>query len=623
MAMASAALTLPRRLACALALALTLVVVLLAPAPARAVLPAVVPADRGELPLRAHLDVLEDASRQWGIDDVDRPDQPDRFRRMGGTGDLNFGITDSAYWIRITLRADSTVPIDRLLEVAHPSLDRVDFFDRSPAGTVHLNAGYTLPFNQRPVAHRHLVFPLRLEPGVTHTVLLRVISRGSLTVPVRLWTAEALSSSDQTAYTVLAVYFGMIFALSVYNLLLYLSLRDPVYLLYTGFAASLALAQAAMSGFGSQFLWPHAPPVGDAVLPSCFSLGGLFGALFVQRFLDTRSRMPRLNRLISGVQFGFLACAIGPALAPNPPFAIATALLGTLFCAISLLCGLIGLRQHQPSAGLFLAATGALLLGVSAFALRTLGWIPTTFITSNGMLLGSALEMMMLSLSMAHRIHALRQEAARAQAEALRSRQSAMEVLQHSERQLERRIAERTAELAQANERLQRSEAVLKTLALQDALTGLANRNRLQEQLRQAVARSRREAAPLAVLMIDLDGFKPVNDRLGHAAGDELLIEIGRRLRAAVRANDTVARVGGDEFVVLMEGIQSRADAEAAGAKLIASIREPMTLGGSAVSVHVGASVGLALCPDQSDDIDQLLRLADQDMYRAKALGRV
>ena len=167
---------------------------------------------------------------------------------------------------------------------------------------------------------------------------------------------------------------------------------------------------------------------------------------------------------------------------------------------------------------------------------------------------------------------------------------------------------------------LQRSEVALKQLAHHDPLTGLANRTQLTLQIQQAVARSRRDSTQFAVLMLDLNGFKPVNDRFGHAVGDQLLIEIGQRLRAGVRSTDVAARVGGDEFIVLVDAVTSLDHARAIADKLVLQLSQPVQVGD--LTVRVGASVGIALFPLQSEDIDRLLELADEDMYRAKAMAR-
>jgi diguanylate cyclase (GGDEF)-like protein/PAS domain S-box-containing protein len=164
------------------------------------------------------------------------------------------------------------------------------------------------------------------------------------------------------------------------------------------------------------------------------------------------------------------------------------------------------------------------------------------------------------------------------------------------------------------------AEQLHKTLAHTDTLTGLPNRRLLADRLGQALLLNQRRTSRLALLFIDLDGFKKVNDELGHEAGDALLVEVARRLRASVRASDTVARVGGDEFVVLLLDVGG---AEAMGSKaggFINALQQPITLGDK--TAHVGASIGIAQFPDNGTTADALMRHADAAMYAAKRAGR-
>jgi len=168
--------------------------------------------------------------------------------------------------------------------------------------------------------------------------------------------------------------------------------------------------------------------------------------------------------------------------------------------------------------------------------------------------------------------------------------------------------------LAEALARL-RNEERMRHDALHDPLTGLANRVLLRDRLEHALARSAREGEPTGVAFVDLDHFKEVNDLHGHAAGDALLAELGRRMRAAVRPADTVARYGGDEFVVVCEGVDAEAMA-LLGRRLLDAVRQPLALG--AARHRISASVGLAL---GVEDPDGLIAAADDAAYRAKAHG--
>ncbi len=158
-------------------------------------------------------------------------------------------------------------------------------------------------------------------------------------------------------------------------------------------------------------------------------------------------------------------------------------------------------------------------------------------------------------------------------------------------------------------------------IAFHDALTGLANRLLLADRLRQAVALGARLQRRGAGCFIDLDGFKAVNDRLGHAAGDKLLQAIGQRLQACVRGNDTVARLGGDEFVVLLTQLQGREEGQEVLGRVASAVSEPVDLGGGAIG-QVSASIGVAFAPDDGTDGSQLLQRADEAMYAAKKQAR-
>jgi diguanylate cyclase (GGDEF)-like protein len=579
---------------------------------------ALVPADLTKLSLRPHVQVMEDAGGKLTIADVSAPAMASRFQTVPGTSDLNFGFTSSAYWLRFQLRSDASMPSKGLLEVAYPALDRVDFYADLNGAPVALSAGYTLPFSTRPFVHRQLVFPITLAPGAETSVYLRVASRSSMTVPLSLWSPEALHASDQRTYSVAALYFGMLVALAAYNLLLFISLRDSIYLMYVAFLVSLAISQAGILGLASQFLWPDWPQAGDLIRPAGYCIASLFGAMFSRRLLLTATWAPRLDKLLGAMQAAFLVLALSALATDWQPITIFASVLGAVFSVTTLGIGLTAVKHRRPLASLYFAGSFLLLVGGTTFSLRVLGWVPTNALTSNSLFIGSFFEMLLLSLSMAQRIHGLRQETSQAQRQALQARLETIDTMLQSEKMLEQRIAARTAELAQANALLQHSQTALTVLAHHDALTGLANRARLHDQLRQAVARSQRDGGLLAVLMIDLDGFKPINDRYGHAAGDLLLQAIAQRIVGSVRTTDTVARLGGDEFVVLLEGVKDLDHARAIADKLVQHISQPCHF--DAATVQVGASVGIALCPDQADDIDRLLLLADQDMYRAKAL---
>jgi diguanylate cyclase (GGDEF)-like protein/PAS domain S-box-containing protein len=164
------------------------------------------------------------------------------------------------------------------------------------------------------------------------------------------------------------------------------------------------------------------------------------------------------------------------------------------------------------------------------------------------------------------------------------------------------------------------AQARIEHLAHFDALTGLPNRSLFFDRLSQATAMSKRTNEHVALLFLDLDRFKPVNDTYGHAVGDALLKAVAERVLSCVRESDTVARIAGDEFTVILPRIDSRADATVVAEKIVKAVAEPFHLSGRTVTI--GASIGVALCPDDARDGQELVKLADAAMYDAKHHGR-
>lgn len=207
------------------------------------------------------------------------------------------------------------------------------------------------------------------------------------------------------------------------------------------------------------------------------------------------------------------------------------------------------------------------------------------------------------------------------------ARREAAEAVSRARDELEVRVLERTAELAGANALLQgeiaerrQAEARVHHMAYHDSLTGLPNRALLSDRLDRAMLGVQRSERKLAVMFIDLDRFKTINDSLGHLTGDYLLKEVASRLCGAVRASDTVARLGGDEFVVLVPGIRHSEECALVAQKIIEVLASPFPFEGR--MLHITPSIGISMYPDDGNDVETLMRHADAAMYHAKENGR-
>ncbi len=178
------------------------------------------------------------------------------------------------------------------------------------------------------------------------------------------------------------------------------------------------------------------------------------------------------------------------------------------------------------------------------------------------------------------------------------------------------RVEELNRELQREKEQLERATHQISYLANHDSLTGLPNRRLLFELLRKSFDMARRSGSKVGIIYVDLDDFKPINDRFGHLAGDRALVEISERLQSVLRASDTVARVGGDEFIAVLNHVRGKPDVESAARKVLEVCDAPMDFLGE--SCRIGASMGIALFPDDGDSLEGLVSCADSAMYTIK-----
>ena len=204
--------------------------------------------------LRPYIDLLEDPSSSMDFLDIESDQYSKSFNSVPGKSDLNFGYSESTYWLRLKLGATADAPGKWLLEVGYPSLDRVELYTRQGDQLIHQTTGDLQSFATRAYPHRNLVFPVDIKPGTEQNIYLRVRSEGSLTLPLKLWSTTALHTNDQGVSSVLAMYFGMLLALGLYNLLLSFSLRERIYLSYVATVSGMIIAQASIFGLGNQFI---------------------------------------------------------------------------------------------------------------------------------------------------------------------------------------------------------------------------------------------------------------------------------------------------------------------------------------------------------------------------------
>jgi diguanylate cyclase (GGDEF)-like protein len=566
--------------------------------------------------LAPYLFALEEPAGGMDIEEARRQFAAGRFVPTDSKNSFNKGYTRSAWWIAFEVRAPAENPQTHsnwLLELAYPALDLVELY--RPGTDSPIRAGDTLPFSERPMRHVNFVFPMAPPSPVGETIFLRVQSQGTLLVPLVAWAPDAFAASSRLTYAGQAAYFGAVLAMLIYNALLWLSLRERVYLDYVLYVTFIGLGIGAASGMTAEFFWPDS---GWLVNYSYWAFGfaGIFVTRFARSFLRTATTSIWLDRslLVAG-----LLVAVPTFIGLFVSYYVGGRLVsGALFIAllVSAWSGIYSVMRKIPGGRLYLLSWFLFLAFASMFPLRNYGLVPNNFFTAHGIQFGSLAEMMLLSFALAARINSIRAEKEKAQQAAIAAHAELVVNLRESEQILETRVAERTEQLEQANCRLN-------ALSITDGLTGLANRRQFDAVLSDEWKRMQRLGQPLALAMIDIDWFKKYNDHYGHQAGDVCLVAVADVLAANIgRTGDLVARYGGEEFVFIAPATRA-ADALSMAEKVCEALALKMLPHAQSQFGHVTASIGVAsIIPLAVDDAALLLKHADEALYQAKASGR-
>ena len=384
--------------------------------------------------------------------------------------------------------------------------------------------------------------------------------------------------------------------------------------------AGALLLIVSMSGHGFQYLWPGAPVpfwLDRITLPS---LWGFCACRFTQTLLQTRVHVRWAHHLLSFACACYVIAVVLDGFGQRGTAAWLIALLSLTSIPAALGSAMIRWRQGYFPALLYLFGYGLILGSISLALMRSTGIVQPATWNAYVFPLAVAAETILFSFALAYRIQTLKQEKAEAMLQADREKTARLAQMQASADELQEAVRLRTAELALANQQLSEREERLQHAAFHDPLTELPNRRYLIERAEMALADAQRREESVALMLVDLDHFKPINDRYGHDAGDLMLRTIGQRLREHMRANDMVARLGGDEFAVLVGGADARQHVEEVATRLLAELSRPVMYGANRLAVTI--SIGAAFYPQHALQFAGLYKSADEAMYRAKQKGR-
>jgi diguanylate cyclase (GGDEF)-like protein len=524
------------------------------------------------------LGMLVDAGRTLGLDQV-RQRMAD-FRPPDGPAS-SLGARREAIWLHLPLQVAGGDG-QWVLDIDYPVLGRAEVYLVSDGRLVLQRLlGSTQPFAERPMPSRTHALALQLPPGHAHELYLRVLSQSAMVLPITLSKPDAFHARESRRMLAQGLMNGVALALLAYSLAHWLSLRNALFGLYALMLAGTGSFFFDFVGLAQQYLWGERNGLAALVSPLSVLLALAAGSQFVARSLDTRRHSPRLHRGLLLLTWASLASFV-VALSGWVDYPLVQAVtigLGPLMPLLAIPAAWGRARQGDRAAVSMLIGWGAYLVGAIAMAGLLRGLLPATFLTRNLFQWASLVEMLVWLRVLGLHIEGVRRAA------------------EHTE--------------------LEKQAALL--MAHTDPLTGLPNRRGLSRALEQALLQCRPDDA-LVVYLLDLDGFKPVNDRLGHDAGDELLVQVGQRLKAQLRHGDVVARLGGDEFVIMTAGMTGEAEALGLGRKLLDAFLLPFEVAGQ--SCRVGITIGFALAPHDGREAGDLLKRADAAMYIGKQSGR-
>lgn len=571
--------------------------------------------------LDSHMFLLEDPSRKLTLQDVLEPAQQARFYPANGASST--GLSRSHWWARLDLQRDAASPAKWQLEIdAISQYDLRLYWQDYEGQWQERSSGQVVPYSQgTDHTHRRPVFDLPdLPSNQPFRIYIRAYGEGGNSFPLRAWTGAGLEQTIARDNLVLGMLYGAIGALLLYNLFLAFSLRQRLYAWYSITVATALLFILSITGHGFQYLWPHqaVPFWLDRVsMPTIWSCTAI---MFTQVLLETRQHLPRIDRLFRLLTVAYVAIVLLDASGERYWAAVLFALAPLVSVPLATTAAVLRWRGGYAPAKLYLLGFGAVVLAMVYLLLRGLALVHSSHWGIYVMPLAVTFESVLFSLALASRIKLLQQDKALAQRQAEQEKNARLEQYQKHNETLESTVHQRTNELVQANAELREREQRLHHAAFHDPLTDLPNRRQLMEYSERALQSASQYGTQVALVLIDLDHFKPVNDTHGHHIGDELLRAVAQLLAANVRQDDIAARLGGDEFAIVLTGEPAADNAQRICQRLKESCRTPMDLKGHVIKPSF--SIGVAVYPDHASDLEHLYKAADAALYDVKASGR-
>ncbi|MEO8805475.1 MAG: diguanylate cyclase [Burkholderiaceae bacterium] len=525
-------------------------------------------------PLGSYAQLLDEApGRPLSIEEAQARLAAGAFQRSTAAVP-NLGNRAPPRWLHLDIKNPGAVALAYRLYVAEGWTDKLDVWLMVPGGAAqHWEAGDARSPSRFLRMGLGFAFDAQLPPGRSE-LFVRADSIDSAALALRLIPQAAAGELEGAAQHWLGLVHGFLLALVAAYGLLWLALRETNLLRYVVYVGSYLYMHLAYSGFGARAVWPDTPAVARFAILVGMVLFSSSGLWFARAFLGLADFAPKVDRAVAWIVRIALAAMAASVLADSAIVAVDLAFgYIMLFTFVMVGLGILGVRHGREQAPIFLAATLLSMAGALVTTLAVMGRLPFSAVTFRAVEVGVMVEATIWALALGLRMRRQQEDRARA-----------LELASH------------------------------------DPLTGLYNRRGFLEQALPVFSTSTRNARPLAVIMLDIDHFKRINDVHGHDAGDRTLVAVADQLRSACRLGDVVARWGGEEFVMLLPETQGE-PAHALAERLREVFAATVVALDGAGSTNFTASFGVAVRTDATS-LEDVLRAADAALYAAKDAGR-
>ncbi|WP_245203736.1 sensor domain-containing diguanylate cyclase [Ammoniphilus resinae] len=547
------------------------------------------------IPLGQHYEVFKDPTGSATITSILSGKYDDQFLPSESKY-LFFGYTNDTIWLKLELQKVASEPNSAYW------IENIDKLSQIEAYLVNKDGSYTIEkrgvdyLANQPIPYRSFLFHIT-DPS-THLVYFKLSGNLPITFMSYLHTEQGFIQNSMQYKFWSGIFYGFMASLMLYNLFLFFSIKEKMYLYYVFYIVSFLFYQAAMNTMDLEYLGKWVPAwILERSIPLVYHLLNFCMILFGKEFLTTKQNLPRMNTMLSilsGLSILFFVLVF---VLPESYFVDLMAFVLGIVSPICLwIAGLLTMSKGNKAARLYLAGWSILLICITAQVLcltAVLPFHPSFFEMIPAA--AAAMEAILLSLALADKINSLK-----------RQREEEQNLLNQ---RLERLVSERTKNLEKANARLIK-------LSTTDFLTQIPNRYQMENYLRVKMQIAEQHATPLSVILMDIDDFKLVNDHYGHDVGDQVLKSVAKIIKHTIRDTDLAGRWGGEEFLIICPNTSLHE------AFIVANtLREAIEAHSFPLDQKKTGSFGVATF-HKGDQTSQLVIRVDQALYRAKENGR-